>query len=193
MYEYSSVRSSSYDLEGLIASLNAKDSEGWEVVSVVPAGGELAAILRRTSSTSSRSTDEATPAPVAASAPVQPTPAPEPEPASPEPSVYQAQEPAPVQEPPGWGAVVEPVASSPNPWAQSGSSNPDPSPAPSPSPTPTPVASTPPTQVQSAVPTTPAGWYPDPSGRFEMRYWDGNGWTEHVARGGQQFTDPPVA
>jgi hypothetical protein len=39
----------------------------------------------------------------------------------------------------------------------------------------------------------PAGWYADPSGRFELRYWDGTAWTEHVSRAGQQFTDPPVA
>jgi hypothetical protein len=42
-------------------------------------------------------------------------------------------------------------------------------------------------------PTVPAAWYKDPSGRYEMRYWNGTAWTEHVARGGQQFTDPPVA
>ena len=39
----------------------------------------------------------------------------------------------------------------------------------------------------------PAAWYADPSKRFELRYWDGAEWTEHVARGGQQFTDQPVA
>jgi len=39
----------------------------------------------------------------------------------------------------------------------------------------------------------PAGWYADPSSRFELRYWDGNQWTEHVSRAGQQYTDPPVA
>ena len=39
----------------------------------------------------------------------------------------------------------------------------------------------------------PAGWYADPSGRFDLRYWDGGQWTEHVSRAGQQFTDPPVA
>jgi hypothetical protein len=39
----------------------------------------------------------------------------------------------------------------------------------------------------------PAGWYADPSGRYELRYWDGSAWTEHVSRAGQQFTDPPVA
>ena len=41
--------------------------------------------------------------------------------------------------------------------------------------------------------SVPAGWYADPSGRYELRYWDGSAWTEHVSRAGQQFTDPPVA
>ncbi|MFM8644855.1 MAG: DUF2510 domain-containing protein [Actinomycetota bacterium] len=45
----------------------------------------------------------------------------------------------------------------------------------------------------SGTPSAPAAWYKDPSGRYEMRYWNGTAWTEHVARGGQQFTDPPVA
>ena len=45
----------------------------------------------------------------------------------------------------------------------------------------------------TANPKVPAAWYADPSGRYELRYWDGNEWTEHVARGGQQFVDPPVA
>lgn len=47
-----------------------------------------------------------------------------------------------------------------------------------------------PPQTSSAA---TAAWYADPSGRYELRYWDGQEWTEHVARGGQQFTDPPVA
>lgn len=41
--------------------------------------------------------------------------------------------------------------------------------------------------------SVPAAWYADPSTRFELRYWNGKEWTEHVARSGQQFTDPPVA
>lgn len=47
----------------------------------------------------------------------------------------------------------------------------------------------------SAAPSEPipAGWYADPSGRYELRYWNATEWTEHVARSGQQFTDPPVA
>ncbi|MEY4031489.1 MAG: hypothetical protein RL573_400 [Actinomycetota bacterium] len=49
------------------------------------------------------------------------------------------------------------------------------------------------TQPQSggAVPSVPANWYKDPSGRFEMRYWNGTEWTEHVATAGKQSVDPP--
>lgn len=39
---------------------------------------------------------------------------------------------------------------------------------------------------------TDAGWYPDPTGRQDHRYWDGAAWTEHVSKNGQQSTDPPV-
>lgn len=53
----------------------------------------------------------------------------------------------------------------------------------------TPAAST----TASSSAAAPAGWYADPSGRFELRYWDGGRWTEHVSRGGTQYTDPPVA
>ena len=49
------------------------------------------------------------------------------------------------------------------------------------------------TNTTTATATVPAAWYADPSGRFELRYWNGKEWTEHVARSGQQFTDPPVA
>ena len=45
----------------------------------------------------------------------------------------------------------------------------------------------------ATAPAVPAGWYADPSSRFELRYWSGTEWTEHVSRSGQQFTDPPVA
>ncbi len=30
----------------------------------------------------------------------------------------------------------------------------------------------------------PAGWFPDPYGRYELRYWDGGTWSAHVSRGG---------
>lgn len=38
--------------------------------------------------------------------------------------------------------------------------------------------------------TTPANWYPDPNGRADLRYWNGEAWTEHVSTGGEQSTDP---
>ena len=37
---------------------------------------------------------------------------------------------------------------------------------------------------------SPPAWHPDPTGRFELRYWDGALWTEHVTRNGEQSTDP---
>lgn len=36
----------------------------------------------------------------------------------------------------------------------------------------------------------PADWYPDPLHRFEVRYWDGAEWTEHVSTQGSQARDP---
>jgi hypothetical protein len=50
-----------------------------------------------------------------------------------------------------------------------------------------------PTAVATAKPAVAADWYADPSGRFELRYWNGSAWTEHVALATQRFTDPPVA
>ena len=37
----------------------------------------------------------------------------------------------------------------------------------------------------------PPNWYPDPWGRHEHRYFDGQNWTEHVASHGRQSVDPP--
>ncbi len=79
-----------------------------------------------------------------------------------------------VAEPAGWAAAPE-------------SSAPAPAAAAAPAPAPAPAA------VAPATPAIPADWYADPSGRFELRYWNGTAWTEHVARAGQQYTDPPVA
>jgi hypothetical protein len=39
-------------------------------------------------------------------------------------------------------------------------------------------------------PLPAAAWYADPTRRFELRYWDGTRWTEHVGRGGVVSTDP---
>jgi uncharacterized protein YxjI len=34
------------------------------------------------------------------------------------------------------------------------------------------------------------GWYADPTGRYEQRYWDGTAWTGHVVSAGTESTDP---
>jgi hypothetical protein len=52
-----------------------------------------------------------------------------------------------------------------------------------PAPEPTPTAS-------PAAPVPAAEWYPDPTRRYEQRYWDGADWTEHVTAAGQQGIDP---
>jgi hypothetical protein len=36
------------------------------------------------------------------------------------------------------------------------------------------------------------GWYPDPSGQFQARYWDGLAWTDRVVVAGQEYVDRPV-
>ena len=77
-------------------------------------------------------------------------------------------------------AVFEPVVIEPAPQPAAVVVTPEPTPA---------VQVAAPAQVSAA----PAGWYADPAGRFELRYWDGGTWTEHVSRGGAQFVDPPVA
>jgi hypothetical protein len=37
------------------------------------------------------------------------------------------------------------------------------------------------TPSAGAPAATPAGWYPDPAGSSGLRYWDGDGWSEHLA------------
>lgn len=36
----------------------------------------------------------------------------------------------------------------------------------------------------------PAAWHPDPLGRYQLRYYDGTRWTEHVSSNGVQSIDP---
>lgn len=49
----------------------------------------------------------------------------------------------------------------------------------------------PPSGDSSPATMVPPSWHPDPSGRHELRWWDGAQWTEHVTDGGQPSTDPP--
>lgn len=39
----------------------------------------------------------------------------------------------------------------------------------------------------------PPGWFPDPYGRFELRYFNGQRWTGDVSAGGRQTVDPQGA
>jgi hypothetical protein len=45
------------------------------------------------------------------------------------------------------------------------------------------------TGAAGAAAATPS-WAPDPSGRNELRYWDGQAWTADVSTGGVQSVDP---
>jgi hypothetical protein len=175
MPKYEIVKASSYDPSSLADQLTQKSAEGWEVVAIVPTGGDVTAFIRREG-------DE----PAAAEAPAMESEAP---------PMANAYTPEPVAEPAGWGVAPE-SSSAPDPAPMAPIGEPSTSQAP-----PTvsmyqpsqPAASAPSQPATAAVPSVPAGWYADPSGRFEQRYWDGGTWTEHVARGGAQYTDPPVA
>ena len=96
-------------------------------------------------------------------------------------------------EPAGWAVAPEPAAPAAmapiaDPTPAGNSFQPTPAPGYQPAPAPAPAY-----QPAPAAAAVPAGWYADPAGRYELRYWDGGTWTEHVSRAGQQFTDPPVA
>ena len=49
-----------------------------------------------------------------------------------------------------------------------------------------------PAQPQTITPPLdrPPAWHADPTGRHQLRYWDGSRWTSHVSDGGAQATDP---
>ena len=38
--------------------------------------------------------------------------------------------------------------------------------------------------------SAPPAWLADPTGRHQMRYWDGQQWTDHVSDAGAQSVDP---
>lgn len=213
MHEYVTVSSSSYDPASLASKLTEKSGDGWTVVAIVPTGGDVTAFLSRETSGSGSSsatrssttvTVTETPAAVIDSGDVPAVQAAEPAPHI----VEVAQAPEPVAEPAGWAVAPEatPAAAT---ATQTGVVTPGAQSAPAAATQPqavAPVAVAPAAVAPVAVapaaatpapaavaPAVPAGWYADPAGRFELRYWDGGTWTEHVSRAGQQFTDPPVA
>ncbi len=198
MQEYSSVTASSYDADSLTPLLNDKAAEGWNVVSIVSAGTNIVAYL-------SRDTDEldmieeaedeilieeAIVEEAAAEVAIEEAMV---EDAIIEEAILEEIAAENVDEPAGWAAAPDETTdvvedSAPDDSIAGLATEPDPVAAP------VLAAATPAPEPEPAPePAVPAGWYADPSGRFELRYWDGAAWTEHVSRAGQQFTDPPVA
>lgn len=53
-----------------------------------------------------------------------------------------------------------------------------------------PPRSVPPVQPAQGPSATPATWYPDPTSRHQLRYWDGRTWTDYVVDQGTQGVDP---
>jgi hypothetical protein len=210
MYDFESVSVSSYEAASLAATLTERSADGWDVVAIVPAGSDVVAYLRRAKeddgdtsgatgaqitdgtsntialaeSTSDSAADLLTPTSVSS------------EPAVHDTATSDTDITSPTSTPAasaaggtGWGAGDDTAAgaaaaagaasgASSGGWSSgsdsswSGSSQ---------------------QAAAPATPAVPAGWYADPAGRFELRYWDGSAWTEHVSRQGQQYTDPPVA
>jgi len=173
MYEFDSVSVSTFEASTLAAKLTEKSSDGWDVVAVVPTGNDITAFLRRATAESSTSTGSlesdigaTTVAAVAASEPAGWATAPE-SAAATNSSGWSEQGAS------AWGgASATPAAGTA--WGSGAQTPAAPAPA-------------------SSTPAVPAGWYADPALRYELRYWDGSAWTEHVSRAGQQYTDPPVA
>ena len=190
MYEFSSISVSSYDAASLADKLTERSSDGWDVVAIVPAGTNVTAYLRRATVGAdgpAESDDTGTTAAAAAGA-VDVTEGIETESAD---TPAAAEAPSPVEEPAGWATAPEPSEPEPEPVAAAEPALPTQQPAETAT-----VAATPaeePAQQAAASSAAPAGWYADPSTRYELRYWDGSQWTEHVSRAGQQYTDPPVA
>ena len=189
MYEFDSVSVSTYEAASLAAKLSEKSADGWEVVAIVPAGSDITAYVKRAGTASVRRRRRAAATAAIASS------------AAAEPAATEST-PAGTSEPAGWGTAPDAAAAGSTSWGQSASadsgwgsntgdhvvglgfgdhdrrhrSR---------------AAAT--ATAQPATPSVPAGWYHDPAGRYELRYWDGSAWTEHVSRNGQQYTDPPVA
>ena len=176
MHEFDSVSVSTYEASSLAAKLTAKSGEGWDVVAIVPTGSDITAFLKREGSGGTDAAAAATTAEPAAAA---------------------------TAEPAGWGTAPEASSTSGSSWgADSGAASsygtaaasaPADSGSSWGSTAGTPAAAAAAATPAASTPSVPPGWYADPANRYELRYWDGSAWTEHVSRAGQQYTDPPVA
>ena len=209
MQEFESISASSYDPSALAAKLTAKAAEGWSVVAIVPTGGDVTAFLSRDKGGdgAAKTTEEKPADSKAGDKPADDKPADDaPAPVLPAKTGSELK-PEAVSEPSGWAIAPEPATPTPTPEPTgvqptigiqpTSTYQPAVTPVAEPAPAATPAAVVPaavtPTPDPAPAPAVPAGWYADPAGRFELRYWDGSTWTEHVSRAGQQFTDPPVA
>jgi hypothetical protein len=194
MYEFDSVSVSAFEAAELAATLTAKSAEGWDVAGIVTAGSDVVAYLRRATGTEAAKQDDTTSYESAEESQPVSAPSAESMPAAAEPVAASASAtdllaggsgastPAGTGGT-GWGTATD-TSSSTTGWGTSDSSGSG-SWGGSAQQTTAPAA--------QSTPSVPAGWYADPAGRFELRYWDGGAWTEHVSRAGQQYTDPPVA
>jgi hypothetical protein len=213
MQEFESISASSYDPSALATKLTAKAAEGWKVVAIVPTGGDVTAYVSRESDAAAepkKAAEVVEKEAVVVETVAADEPESEPEPA---PVKIEAESKPEVSEPSGWAIAPEPATPASEPSVPAAAAT---VPSYQPTITPTPASTSPSAVGPSAVspaaatpaaasapaasvapaaptPAVPAGWYADPAGRFELRYWDGTTWTEHVSRTGQQFTDPPVA
>lgn len=184
MQEFDSIKVSTYEAEKLAEQLTERSAAGWTVAGIVGAGSDVVAYLSREAGAAAvQPAAEVSTEPVAAtswgdtSAAAEPAAA-EPagwgsvpaEPATAEPAPAAAEEPAG-----GWGSTTTAGGE----WGTADTGAGD--------------TGAPADTGQGGAPAVPPGWFTDPAGRFDLRYWDGNQWTEHVVRGGQQHTDPPVA
>jgi hypothetical protein len=169
MQEFSSISVSSYEAGALADRLTEHSRDGWSVVAVVPTGSTITAYL-------SRATDAVGTGAVSTPAADEPSHDSTADLSAADGSVEPADD--PVTEAPGWGAGAATTATDDSVESTD---------------TATVTAASTPASAPTAGGAAPAGWYADPSSRFELRYWDGTQWTEHVSRSGQQYTDPPVA
>ena len=187
MQEFSSISVSSFEADSLTSQLTEQSANGWNLVSIVPTGTTITAYLSRAAGSTSTPITKVVEPVVVEPVVVEPVvvepafvesafvesavdAAPEPDLAPTIPTVSVS---SPVDEPAGWAIEPEAVSDTVSTGVAEVSADAG--------------------QPAAAAGAAPAGWYSDPSSRFELRYWDGNQWTEHVSRAGQQYTDPPVA
>jgi hypothetical protein len=214
MFEFDSVSVSSFEAESLVAKLTERSADGWSVLAVLTAGSDVVAYLQRP--LPGAADDEPAAATDGGSGSETAVGADDPAPVIPATESGPSADVSDGSDVNGWAAAGATSAgwsgsandsgqSAATTWgstsstessdagAATGSSSPAATTAGGASWGGSSQQATPATTQAAGTPQVPAGWYADPARRFELRYWDGGAWTEHVSRNGQQYTDPPVA